>query len=151
MHPEVARVKNRLGTLYIERTQFSRAEQYFQDALEARIKSFGPMHSRTAQTYKHLITCHQLQEHYSKALDCAKKALEIVERIHGPASVQACRVLVRIGEIYYLQDGYTSVEGRSALQSAHKKLVALFGKDHKEVSRRLAHLFYISHCIVAVD
>lgn len=40
-HPDVARVKNRLGTLYIERTQFSRAEQYFKDALSIRIATLG--------------------------------------------------------------------------------------------------------------
>jgi actin len=132
-HPEVARVKNRLGTLYVERTQFARAQTFFEDALEARLAAFGPTHSRTAQTYKHLLTVHQLQEHYAKALECAKKALKAIEVNSGVNSSQAAQVWVRIGEIYYLQDGHTSVEGRSALQTAHGKLLALRGKEHREV------------------
>jgi tetratricopeptide (TPR) repeat protein len=129
----VARVKNRLGTLYVERTQFARAQTFFEEALEARLAAFGPTHSRTAQTYKHLLTVHQLQEHYAKALECAKKALKAIEVNNGVNSSQAAQVWVRIGEIYYLQDGHTSVEGRSALQTAHGKLLALRGKEHREV------------------
>lgn len=51
----------RLGSLYIERTQYDMAEKYFKQALEIRKKKLGPMHARVAQTLKHMITLYEMQ------------------------------------------------------------------------------------------
>jgi hypothetical protein len=50
--------------------------------------------------------CVCTQENYPPALQCCKKVHEILNHIYGANSLQVARLLVRMGEIYYLQDGY---------------------------------------------
>jgi len=98
-HPDCARVLNRLGSLYIERTQFGPAEEYLTKALNIRTKKLGLYHSRVAQTYKHMLTLYQLQEKLKLATDCGTKSLEILSRLYGNDTVQYAFILLRLAEI----------------------------------------------------
>jgi len=98
-HPDVARVVNRLGTLYIEQSRYADAEACFQKALAIRIAKLGPNHSRVGQTLKHLLTLYELQEKYDRAFECGLKALQINEKILGDDHLQTSNVLLRLGTL----------------------------------------------------
>jgi len=98
-HPDVARVVNRLGTLYIEQSRYCDAEACFQKALAIRIAKLGPNHSRVGQTLKHLLTLYELQEKFDRAFDCGLKALQITEKILGVEHLQTSNILLRLGTL----------------------------------------------------
>jgi len=98
-HPDCARVLNRLGSLYIERTDFAKADENLTKALDIRVNKLGLYHSRVAQTYKHTLTLYQLQEKLKEATDRGTKALEIVGLLYGADTIQYALILLRMAEI----------------------------------------------------
>ena len=70
-HPDVARIINRLGTLYIEQARYGEAESAFTRALSIYEKRYGPTHSRVGQVLKR--TSANCDYYYCEAsfTDCA--------------------------------------------------------------------------------
>jgi tetratricopeptide (TPR) repeat protein len=129
-HPDYARILNRLGSLYIERVQFLKAEEYLLKALEIRLLKFGALHSRVAQTYKHLYTLYNLQEKLEQSRDCAHKALEVLRYLHGEKSIEVSNIYERIGDqcaVSGLRD-----EAKQYFFKAKTIRVSLLGEDHKD-------------------
>jgi len=139
-HPDVARVLNRIGSLYIERTQYDKAESFFLPALESRKKKLGPMHPRVAQTLKHMITLYELQEKYAAAIDCSMKALAIYEKMaadegnkpltEGSARFGCVNILIRLGEQYKSLEGWKSENTRKIWTKALDRQVAMTSHNH---------------------
>jgi tetratricopeptide (TPR) repeat protein len=129
-HPDYARILNRLGSLYIERVQFLKAEKYLLKALEIRLLKFGALHSRVAQTYKHLFTLYNLQEKLEQSRDCGHKALEVLRYIHGEQSIEVSNIYERLGDqcaAAGLRD-----EAKQYFFKAKTIRVSLLGEDHKD-------------------
>jgi len=129
-HPDYARVLNRIGSLYIERVQFLKAEEYLLKALEIRILKFGHLHSRVAQTYKHLYTLYNLQEKLEQSRDCGQKALEVLRYIHGEQSIEVSNIYERLGD-QCSGAGFRD-EAKQYFIKAKDIRIALLGEDHKD-------------------
>ncbi|EGC30921.1 hypothetical protein DICPUDRAFT_58027 [Dictyostelium purpureum] len=78
-----ARILTRLGSLYIEKDQFSDAESCFKGSLKIYESNFGLSHSRVAQILRHMISLYEMQEEYKKAEQCATRAIDITKKIFG--------------------------------------------------------------------
>jgi tetratricopeptide (TPR) repeat protein len=129
-HPDYARILNRIGSLYIERVQFLKAEEYLNKALEIRIKKFGPLHSRVAQTYKHLLTLYNLQENLDESRNCAEKALEVLRYIYGEFSTEVAYIYERVGDL--LSSSGLRDEAKQYFIKAKDIRVKILGEDHKD-------------------
>eukprot|EP00727_Mastigamoeba_balamuthi_P008715 m51a1_g4466 hypothetical protein (1454) ;mRNA; f:212409-226250 len=129
-HPDVANVLNRLGSVYVEMSQFNDAEECFKLALEIRESALGPRHSRTAQTLKSMINLYEMQELLPKALDVAQRALDITREIFGPGHKTVANILLRIGFLYFNMG--KKDESRGAFQQAIDTLSATLGPEHPE-------------------
>lgn len=129
-HPDYARILNRLGSLYIERVQFLKAEEYLLKALEIRILKFGHLHSRVAQTYKHLFTLYNLQEKLEQSRDCGQKALEVLRYIHGEQSVEVATIYERLGD--QCSSAGLRDEAKQFFFKARDIRISLLGEDHKD-------------------
>jgi len=129
-HPDYARILNRLGSLYIERVQFLKAEEYLLKALEIRLFKFGALHSRVAQTYKHLFTLYNLQEKLEQARDCGHKALEVLRYIHGEQSIEVSNIYERLGD--QLTGAGLRDEAKQYFIKARNIRSSLLGEDHKD-------------------
>jgi hypothetical protein len=101
----------------VERVQFDRAEEAFNRALKIRETKLGKDHARVAQTLRHLITLYELQEKIPDAIKAATNCLRITKRINGEDSVQAANVELRLGQLYFTQDGHSSFEGKKHLKN----------------------------------
>jgi len=129
-HPDYARVLNRLGSLYIERVQFLKAEEYLLKSLEIRLLKFGHLHSRVAQTYKHLFTLYNLQEKVEQSRDCGHKALEVLRFIHGEQSIEVSNIYERLADQFSvagLRD-----EAKQFLIKARDIPSNILGPEHKD-------------------
>jgi len=82
-HPDVARILNRLGSVYTERVQLNIAEQYLTRAYQIRKEKLGPFHSRVGQTLKHMMTLFQSQENAPRSIECGLEALKVYEKLGG--------------------------------------------------------------------
>uniref|UniRef100_A0A6B2KWC3 NACHT domain-containing protein n=1 Tax=Arcella intermedia TaxID=1963864 RepID=A0A6B2KWC3_9EUKA len=131
-HPDVARVTTRLGSLYIERVQYLKAEEYLQRSLAIYTKAFGKFHSRVAQTYKHLFTLYNLQEKLEESKNCGKEALAVLIRMRGEESIEVANIYERLGD----QCGQANrkEEAKEYLLKAKAIRVALLGASHKDVA-----------------
>jgi len=129
-HPDYARILNRIGSLYIERVQFLKAEEYLLKALEIRLKKFGPLHSRVAQTYKHLFTLYNLQEKLEQSRECGHKALEVLRYIHGEQSIEVSNVYERLGD--QCAGAGLREEAKQYFIKAKNIRSSLLGDDHKD-------------------
>jgi len=130
-HPDYARILNRLGSLYIERVQYTKAEEYLTEALNISIKKLGPLHSRVAQTYKHLFTLYNLQEKkIEESRNCSRKALEVLKHIHGEDSIEVSNIYTRMGD----QCNYANLkdEAKEYFLKAKAIRVAKLGPEHKD-------------------
>jgi len=132
-HPDVSRILNRLGSLYVEYVKFDQAEKYYIRALEIRETVLGKNHSRVAQTLKHLLTLSELQEQFPKSISYGLRAIQILSATYGSESVQVAQVLVRLAQSYFLKDGATSFEGKKEMERAIQIFIKKYGKEHKRV------------------
>jgi tetratricopeptide (TPR) repeat protein len=102
---------------------FRARRPYFEEALDARLSTFGATHSRTAQTYKHLLTVHQLQEHYAEGARVRQEGAQgDRDQQRRPTRARRRRSGCASARSTTCSDGHTSADGRSALQTAHAKL-----------------------------
>jgi len=130
IHPDYARILNRIGSLYVERVQLLKAEEYYLKALEIRLKKFGPLHLRVAQTYKHLFTLYNLQEKLEQSRECGNKALEVLRYIHGEQSMEVSYVYERLGD--QCNGAGLRDEAKQYLIKARDIRIALLGEEHKD-------------------
>mmetsp|Transcript_24246 Transcript_24246/g.26929 ORF Transcript_24246/g.26929 Transcript_24246/m.26929 type:complete len:1179 (+) Transcript_24246:885-4421(+) len=132
VHPDVARILNRLGAVHIERTEYAEAEKYLKEALDIRLQSLGKYHSRVAQTYKHFITLYQAQERWKSATDAGMKALAIIEKLNGDDSMQVANIVARLADIS-VYAGTPKAFTRNLVNRAKRIKTAHLGADHKQV------------------
>jgi len=135
-HPDVARILNRLGSVYIERVQLNVAEQYLVRAYKIRKEKLGAYHSRLGQTLKHMLTLYQSQEKAPKAIETGLEALKVFEKIGGPNSIATvANILVLLSELYVQTEGHKSDNAKKTLNRALELREAKLGADHAEVIR----------------
>jgi len=140
-HPEVARVLNRLGSIFVEQNQFNDAEACYEQALLIRQEKLGKHATRTLQTLKHMISCYEMQEKNSEALSVCKQAKEITDIQFGSKSEESVSIQIRIGILYWLIEQRD--EALSILKDAKEIRISTFGADHakvKEVEDTIADL-----------
>jgi tetratricopeptide (TPR) repeat protein len=132
-HPDVARILNRLGSVYIERIQFNIAEQYLTRAYKIRKEKLGPYHGRVGQTLKHMMTLFQSQENVPRSIECGLEAVKVFEKIGGLSSqVTIGNILVLLSELYLQSEGHKSENARKCLNRALEIRLKL-GPDHPDV------------------
>eukprot|EP01114_Cavostelium_apophysatum_P020769 TRINITY_DN704_c1_g1_i1.p1 TRINITY_DN704_c1_g1~~TRINITY_DN704_c1_g1_i1.p1 ORF type:complete len:1493 (-),score=434.68 TRINITY_DN704_c1_g1_i1:288-4766(-) len=132
-HPDIARISNRLGSLYIEKVEFPKAEAFLKRSLKIREEVLGNMHARVSQSLRTMLTLFEVQEQFTQAVECGKKALRIEERLKGPESPTVVNIIIRLGQLYFLIDGQDSYEGKKHLEKAIELKENKLGKDAAEV------------------
>jgi len=144
-HPDVARILNRLGSLYIERVQFDVAEKYLVRTYEIRKNKQGLFHSRTGQTLKHMMTLYEAQENHLKAIESGLQALQIFEKLPGNAAITSCaNICIRLGELYKLTEGHRSVQAKKCLNRALEIQQERLGPDHPIVAEIKEAIYQVS-------
>jgi len=88
------------------------------------------MHSRVAQTYKHLLTLYNLQEKLDESRDCANKALEVLRYIFGEVSIEVAFVYERLGDT--LSGAGLRDEAKEFFIKARDIRVKILGEEHKD-------------------
>eukprot|EP01121_Diplochlamys_sp_Union-15-3_P021687 TRINITY_DN890_c0_g1_i4.p1 TRINITY_DN890_c0_g1~~TRINITY_DN890_c0_g1_i4.p1 ORF type:complete len:225 (-),score=41.59 TRINITY_DN890_c0_g1_i4:77-751(-) len=106
--------------MYFERSQYLKAEEHFLKALKIRVDKLGEYHSRTGQTYKHMITLYQVQEKYKEAIECGNKALEIAQRVHGQQSTHVAGIMNRLGHLTLESSSHVNQEDSAAKELLEK-------------------------------
>eukprot|EP00026_Physarum_polycephalum_P000414 Phypoly_transcript_00415.p1 GENE.Phypoly_transcript_00415~~Phypoly_transcript_00415.p1 ORF type:complete len:1535 (+),score=349.28 Phypoly_transcript_00415:114-4718(+) len=133
-HPDVARILNRLGSVYTERVQLNIAEQYLTRAYKIRKEKLGIYHSRVGQTLKHMMTLFQSQENASRAIECGLEAIKVFEKIGGASSnTTITNILVLLSELYVQLETYKSENAKKCLLRALEMRTAKLGPDHPDV------------------
>jgi tetratricopeptide (TPR) repeat protein len=132
-HPDVARILNRLGSLYIERVQLNIAEQYLTRAYKIMKEKLGPYHSRVGQALKHMMTLFQSQEKVQRSIECGVEALKVFEKIGGPSSqFTIANILVLLSELYVHSEGHNSENARKNLNRALEIRMLKHGPEHPD-------------------
>lgn len=109
-HPEVARVLNRLASIYVEQNQFNDAEACYEQALFIREEKLGKNHARTLQTVKHMISCYEMQEKVEQAITYSIRAHTISDAIFGELSAESSAIVLRlVSFIFKNSDSVTSL------------------------------------------
>jgi len=138
-HTELAIIYTRLGSLYIERTEFDEAEKSLLLALEMRERKLGPTHSRVAQTCRHLMTLYESQEKFPQAIQMGQRLLTLA-RGSSASQDYISNLLVRLGSHYEAIEGRESQQMREYWKEALQIRTQLFGADNlktKEVQELL--------------
>lgn len=128
-HPEVARILNRLGSVYLEQNQFNDAEACFEQALFIRVEKLGMNNSRVLQTLKHMISCYEMQEKLPEALDCAQRAVEVASVLYGEH--ETSEIVIRIGIIQWLLG--QKAEATKSFEKAKTSRIIKFGASSAQV------------------
>jgi len=128
-HVELATIYNRLGSLYIERTEFDQAETYLRLALKIREQKLGPTHSRVAQTCRHLMTLFESQEKFTQAVEMGQRLLTLA-RSSSASQEYIANLLVRLGSHYEALEGKESQKMRELWKEALAIRTQISGPDH---------------------
>ena len=135
---ETANSYHKLGTVHEMLGDLSQAKDYYDRALEIRLKKLGPEHVDVASSYSHLGIVHVMLCDLSQAKDCHDRALAIRLKKLGPEHVDVASSYSHLGIVHEMLC-YLSLakdyHGR-ALAIRLKKL----GPEHVDVSSSYSHL-----------
>jgi CHAT domain-containing protein len=73
---------------------------YCDSALQLRLKHLPPNHLHLAQSYTLMGTVYKYKQHYGKAMECLKKALEINQLNVKQDTISMSRLLFSLGDVY---------------------------------------------------
>jgi CHAT domain-containing protein/tetratricopeptide (TPR) repeat protein len=134
----VASVLNRIGAYYLDRANYTEAENILKQALTIREKTLGPEHPDVANTLSNLGNLYLDQGKYTEAEPLYKRALSIREKALGPEHPDVARSLNNLGSLYLGQGKYAEAEAlfKRALATREKAL----GPEHPDVANSLNDL-----------
>ena len=130
--PLKARPYHNLGLARQSRGDFKNAAVAYQRALDIRLKTAGPDHYKTGQTWNDLGVVYDRLGDTDRAADCYQKALDVFQRRFGPDHPQTTGVQNNLCVLYGRQGDF----GRAAgwCQKALAARLSTLGPDHPDVA-----------------
>jgi CHAT domain-containing protein/Flp pilus assembly protein TadD len=107
---EVVDLVSELGSIYDDKKDVKKAEEYYLKALELYQKAFGKDHPFVATTLGNLGVLYYGSGNYEKAEDYYLKCLEIQEKIFGKDDLNVATWLSSLGVLYYVKGDYSKAE-----------------------------------------
>ncbi|MCD8354571.1 MAG: tetratricopeptide repeat protein [Clostridiales bacterium] len=114
----------RLGSVYGEQGKYAQAEEYYQKALNIRLKALGENHPDTATSYNNLGVAYDDQGKLAQAEVCQRKALDIRLKVLGENHPSTAMSYNDLGNVYASQGKYAQAEDyyQQALDISYKVL-----------------------------
>ena len=125
-----AKILNNLGMIYSEIGNYDNALLCLSKALDINIETIGAIHPDVAQCYVNLSTLYGNKNDFAKAMEYAKHAMNIAERIGEQHSIYAI-TLNNIGACYKEQDN--NEEALLCYERALAILKKLYGERNTHV------------------
>lgn len=137
-HPLIAQAWNDLGENERQLKNFDRAIQWHQNALELRIRLFGPKHEKVADSYNNLGNCQIQLGNYTAAKTLHQKALHIRQNVLPPEHADIAVSHNNLGNCAYFAGDFQEAarEYQEALHIREK----LFGSNHLKITPSLNNL-----------
>ena len=134
----VASVLNRIGVCYLDKANYTEAENILKHSLTIREKTLGPDHRGVGTSLNNLAVLYVEQGKYTEAEPLYKRALSIREKALGPEHPYVAESLHNLANLYDDQGKYTEAEPlyKRALSIWEKAL----GPDHPYVATSLNNL-----------
>jgi len=110
---------------------YDKALQYFNQALEIQLNTFGSKHPDVATSYKSIGNVYQVLGAYPEALEYYEKALEIRLKVLGPEHPQTANSYYNIGNAYYSKKEYA--KSLDYLNKALGIFVNMYGEESETV------------------
>lgn len=129
-HPDVALLRNNIGTVYYHLGSYANALKYHTMALGIREKVLGKEHPDVASSYSHIGAVYSAQGDNAKALEYYNKALAIWDVEHPDVAM----TYSDIGAIYLHQGNYST-----GLEYIQKALALMDSTEENEL--RLSIIF----------
>ena len=142
-HPEYAASLSDLGVLYSDVNNYSKAEEYHQQALSIRQSTLGYSHPDCATSLLNLGGLYYEQGLYTKAELHFQRALKIYKSALGEKDVKYAATLDNLGLLYQAIGNYANAESYH-LQSA-KIYKDIYGGKHSEYAVSLNNLGGVYH------
>src|SRR6185295_9697592 len=98
--PDVAVALNNLGSLYLLRGDYARAEPFYMRALAITAKRFGPEHPDVARSINNLAALYAAKGDYVRAEQGYLRALAIREKVLGPDHPSVAVSLTNLSDLY---------------------------------------------------
>ena len=133
-----ARMKDTIGTVYVELGLYEDASVLLKEALGTREGLLGPDHPDVARSLDHLAGVYWSQGNYEEAEPLFLRSLEIRETVLGPEHPDVAGSLNNLALVYDSQGRYEEAE-QLHLRSIEIREKAL-GPDHPEVASALDNL-----------
>lgn len=119
-----------LGLVYKDLSEFGKATNLIQEALENNTARFGPEHPGTVRNMRNLATCLIKLDRLEEAAQLQQHVLEIGERQLGSLHPTVLRALHNMAYIYFLQDKQADAQPLCELAIAGREKI--LGKDNLE-------------------
>jgi len=140
-HLNTAVAYNNMAVVYGNRSDCSKALEYFGKSLFIYEKVYGPTHPNTVTTYNNIATEYDRQGNYNKALEYFKKTMEIREEILGTEHPDTATTYNHIVMVFRNQGNYDMALEycRKALSIFEKTL----GTEHPNTATTYNHMAWI--------
>ena len=100
-HSFIAQSKNNLAELFIDIGDYSKAEEYYKQAMDIRYKKFGKFNQNTAESINNLASIHHQLGNYPEAQRLYTLSLDTWKKVSGKKSSGYATTLNKLGELYH--------------------------------------------------
>jgi tetratricopeptide (TPR) repeat protein len=142
-HDWQAACHNYIAVVYISQSEFAKALESFQEALNIDRAVYGEQHPKIASRYNNIAFIYYKQGEYARALEGFEKAMEIDRAIYSERHPNVATCYSNIAAVYAEQGQYIrSLEGYlKALDIRHE----VYGDRHPEVAITYEHIAEVYH------
>ncbi len=134
-HPVIARLKRKVGSIWLALGKLNEAEKEFRHALEIDEQSLGFLHESVAVDLNNLAAIYEQRGERQLALEALERSLEITKRSSGDKSLEMATVRNNIAHV--LSESGDFDGARAHLESALEVTLTRLGPDHPDVATRL--------------
>jgi tetratricopeptide (TPR) repeat protein len=137
-HPDVGAATNDLANVFCLRGEHTRAQEYYQRSLDAKLKALGPRHSSVGNTLNNMGEVYREQGQHAKALEHYGKALDVKLQALGRDHPSVGNTLNNMGAVYMEQGQHAKALEyfQWALEARQNSL----GFEHPAVSETLFNM-----------
>lgn len=137
-HLSLAASLNGLGIVHLLDGQPERALEYFERALELRVRMVGPVHPTVASVHSNMGTVYLRADDCKSAIPKFETALEIVEAALGPDHPDVGTPVNNLGVCYQVEKRYE--DARVAFERALALEIQVSGPEHPNTAGLLINL-----------
>ena len=137
-HLEVAKIDNKLASVYYKQGKYQQAEKLYQKSLRVYEKVLGEEHRVTAMSYNNLAAAYNEQGKYQQAEELCQKSLRIREKILIEEHPDTAMSYNNLAIIYEKQGKYQQAE--ELYQKSLRIRKKVLGEEHPDTAMNYNNL-----------